>query len=258
MLRYLLTHLPNIRGKQRLLSSLDSLLGPAAFRCPAGVQIVGFASSTQDNVFLANKSTNAILDHAIAELPADALFIDCGANCGFYSALAARRLGPHGRVFSIEPSAREYDRLLWAIANNAHKCKWVPFNFALGDAPRIVEIDLAAGHTGMNKICDRLSSSRHMQNTPLWTLDDLLSSFAPGSTVDLMKIDVEGFEMAVLQGGIESLQKHCVKKLVVEVTDRFLKTYGHSKDEMYCFLRDLGYKSAVNSDQWQYDELFAI
>ena len=39
-------------------------------------------------------------------------FIDLGANEGLYSLFAARRVGPTGTVIAVEPSAREYERLV--------------------------------------------------------------------------------------------------------------------------------------------------
>src|SRR5438128_1874466 len=44
-------------------------------------------------------------------LDADTLFVDCGANIGWWSAIAARRIGAPGRVIAIEASKSVFVRL---------------------------------------------------------------------------------------------------------------------------------------------------
>lgn len=258
MLRRLIARLPDLRGRQRLLATLDRVLGPAKFTCPAGVNILGYASSTQDRLFLSQQNGTDILSRAIRDLPKDGRFIDCGANCGFYSALAAQHLGADATVFSIEPSMREYTRLAWAIRNNPHSCNWIPLNLALGDADRTVILDLATGHTGLNKVCGGKHAPSLSQKVAQFQLDNLLNPLLPSGAIDLLKIDVEGFEVAVLRGASDLLAQQRIKAMVVEVTDRFLRTYGSSKRELYELLQGYGYSATVRSEDWQYDELFTL
>ena len=62
--------------------------------------------------------------------------------------------------------------------------------------------------------------------------------------VNFIKIDVEGYEMNVLKGSVEILQKyHPI--LLMEIDNIWLARYGSSYDEILSFLSPLGYKQVI-------------
>lgn len=219
-----------------------------------------YLSSTQDQAFVRKTTENALLSDLIEALEGNAVFIDVGANCGYYSSMAARRLRAEGAtVISFEPSSREYIRLVWAVENNEHRCDWLTFNCAVGSSVGTARLSCGVGHTGMNRVMGENSTRAKTTVVPIVTLDSVLEGmFAKARTIDLIKIDVEGFEMEVLKGAVGMLSRKLVKKLCIEITDKFLKTNGSSKEELYKFMSEFGYTAWVNSDEWQYDEVFSI
>ena len=248
--------LPMFRGRNRLLRIIDQCLGPRTRVARFGVKLSTYLASSQDASFFERDENehNSILVDAIKSLPKDGVFLDCGSNCGFYSALAAKGLGPKGLVISVEPSYREYARLISAVAANSHSCGWLTVNAGAGESPGTLQLDTQIGHTGMNRITKDATVG---QTCPVFPIDVLVKMLlGDRHQVELVKIDVEGFEMDVLKGMETVLKEKKVGKLVVEITDKFLKQCGSSRDELYGFLKDMNYEPQVTSDEWQYDQLF--
>ena len=59
--------------------------------------------------------------------------------------------------------------------------------------------------------------------------------------VDLIKIDCEGYELFVIEGGIETI-KRCRPAIIVEQKPGHGEAYGLSDTEAVSFLKDMGYK----------------
>ena len=255
-MKQLVYRIPEFRGKQWFLKNVDRALGPFRLHCKHEVKVLGYLSSTQDASICSPSGDSPDLIVEIEQLPEDGVFIDCGSNSGFYSALAAKTLGPRGVVMSIEPSFREFERLRWARTENKHECCWTLFFTGAGDSMRVARIDSAVGHTGMNRIAED-SNSSGLEECPLLTLDFICENYlASGQQVDLVKIDVEGFEVNVLRGLGRMLSEQRIGRIFVEVTDKFLRQNGSSRNELYEYMESYGYTALKKSDHWQYDEMF--
>lgn len=125
-------------------------------------------------------------------------FVDVGANVGALTCAAAAAVGPRGKGVSFEPNPRVFafleDNLrLNSATNVATHCS------ALADAPGSVFFsDLK--HDNLNHIAVDGSGTRVNAET--------LDRTIPGDyEVSLLKIDVEGFELAVLKGGESTLKR---------------------------------------------------
>lgn len=254
-MRELVYRIPEFRGKNWALRTIDAICGPFSIEAAKQVKLKGFLASPQDAALCQSSGDNPQLIREIQSLPKHANFVDCGANSGFYSALAAKHFGDEGNVISIEPSFREFSRLQWARQNNLHECTWLTVFAGAAESPGIARINTTIGHTGTNRLAE--ISEKCFDCCPLVTLDYVLEHYFPqDSKIDLIKIDVEGFEMSALRGAHQALKNARIDKLYVEITDRYLKNCGTSKDELYVFMRECGYLPTVNSQEWQYDEVF--
>lgn len=159
---------------------------------------------------------------AAAFLTPGDIVIDAGANIGTFSSMAATCVGMHGAVHAIEAHPDTFESLRKTIALNRFgnvQCH----NLAL------------TAHTGMARISNlgRKDDNNHLVTEAhagaagvevrAMTLADLACQFGL-ERIDLLKIDVEGHEISVLEGlGSHAGQVQCVH---VEALDRTLARYG--------------------------------
>lgn len=148
------------------------------------------------------------------------VFVDCGAHMGYYTILCGRRVGPSGRVFSFEPNPRLFSILRDNIHINGLDNRCLPFNYALASASGsskmwFEENYSGGGYLSKNPDVDRSADNFKSCQVTLRRLDQILP---PDLQVDLMKVDVEGFEPEVFAGGWSIIERSPAIKLVVEMT----------------------------------------
>ena len=163
--------------------------------------------------------------------------IDVGANEGVYTCYAARLVGPTGRVVAIEPVPTTVERLQRNISRN-HLGKIVEVRAeACGAEQGLVDIWVpnAGHHTSAS--AGRMDGSTPIE-VPVTTLDEA----ADGRAVRLVKIDVEGFEAAVLAGATNLLRADEPPVVVLEVMDSHLRRVGHTTADVISSLAAAGYE----------------
>jgi FkbM family methyltransferase len=250
-----LEKVPPHRGQARLIDVLGQRLGPIPMRCAGDAQLLLRLDSMMDRSYVVrDRLDHPDLMNALAELSNGDIFIDVGANAGLYTILASDAVGPHGRVLAFEPSRDEFLRLAWAIwANRATNVQ--AFNFALSDSSGFVGfVPSPDSHTGLH----HLSGSADVCSERVWTQrGDATVKLAPRERVALLKIDVEGAEMLVLRGFHHLFEAGQIERLVVEVTDEYLRRFGSSAAELYAYLAEMGYEGTKGLlSAWQYDDVF--
>jgi FkbM family methyltransferase len=172
--------------------------------------------------------------------------LDVGANEGLYSLFAAQQVTTSGMVVAFEPSQREFDRLQTNLTLN-QLAQVKPLQLALANVNTRQVLKVADGeHSGQNTLGDFAYEGVNCLQTEtveLRRLDDLLPELGI-QQVDVIKMDVEGAEFAVLQGAQATLQ-HYRPLLMLEFVDQALQNQGSSCAEVVQFLHDLGYKLLV-------------
>jgi FkbM family methyltransferase len=141
---------------------------------------------------------------------------DVGANIGVFTVIQAM----HGaRVFSFEPNPESYRRLVQnVILNNLRNVQLFPT--ALGDEQGMGSLHVTKGRTTGGVVVPvngRATTSG--VPVPIATLDEVVSTL-PGLSIDLLKIDAEGSEVAILLGGERTLDH--VQRIIVEYHSRDL------------------------------------
>jgi FkbM family methyltransferase len=143
--------------------------------------------------------------------------LDLGANIGFHSLALAERVGPTGRVTSVEPQ-RFCFQLLCANVT-AHQLTRVScLRAAVGDVPGTCTVPLhhptARHNAGATMVSLDPGDAAQTDTVPLITVDSL--SLA---RCDLIKVDTEGFEDRVILGARHTLDR-LHPTLYIEVHDR--------------------------------------
>jgi FkbM family methyltransferase len=259
MARLAIAYLENVpahRGQARLIDVVGRRLGPVPMRCTGNARLLLRLDSLMDRSYV----MRGRLDHddlmsELAQLVPGDIFVDVGANAGLYTIVAANAVSPGGRVLAFEPSRDEFCRLAWAIfANEIANVQ--AFNFALANSSGFVGfVPSPSSHTGLHHLREGSPGSDDEQ---VWAeRGDVAVRLGAKEHIALMKVDVEGAELLVLQGFDAHLRSGQVHRLVVEVTDEFLRRFGSSAAELYGYLSGLGYEPQKGpQDRWQYDEVF--
>lgn len=177
-------------------------------------------------------------------------FVDVGGNEGWFSMLAAHLVGPQGRVLTCEPQERLWPVVLKNISLNGFtNVQLLPF--AVAEQPGEAVINLYPSlNTGSSNISGTKRRWEARQRVKLVPLTDILGALQ-GKNVDLMKIDVEGFEHQVLLSAGSHLGT-TIKRIVVELHPAQLAALGSSVEDVVKLLRDRGYLSqkAAGVEVW--------
>lgn len=171
----------------------------------------------------------------------NSLAMDIGANVGLYTVgMAAVGF----RVHSFEPVDSTFERLAENIAATGIQSQVTLNKSAMGDrcgtAKFIVEPDSpATNHFSAQR--DVALTNRSEISVQVTTLDTYMREHALDS-IDFLKIDVEGFEPAVLRGARETLSRRAIHVILLEVCPPLLERAGESTASLYGVLHDSGYR----------------
>ena len=162
------------------------------------------------------------------------IFIDAGANVGFFSLLALSKMrSGTAHAFEIDPRTL---RCLHLTKTRAHMDNLAIHDCGLGACNTTVglvsEKELVWTHVDFSAQSPRFA---------IRPLDDFVPEFA-GQPVTAIKIDVEGMELAVVQGARNILLTD--RPLVVsEAIDRNMARYGANVQQLQDFMSSLGYSN---------------
>jgi FkbM family methyltransferase len=146
--------------------------------------------------------------------------LDVGANIGWFSLLAAREVGPTGRVIAFEPDPNTYGLVTDSLEINGYRDRAIVLKAAVADAPGEATFYRWAAHHGSNglEINDDVRRAFPEQveeiTVEVVTLDAVMAN--AGGSVDVIKIDAEGAEPAVLAGAQRVLADNPNVRLLLE------------------------------------------
>lgn len=163
--------------------------------------------SIQTKIFLTGTWEPSITKFISSTLRLGDIFVDIGANVGYYSLLASKIVGNAGKVYAFEASPSIFRRLAdnasmnnaknivlhhVAVSNSAGECTiWISPEGNLGHSTIIDNVALADGHKKESLVrCDTLAA--------LMPVDDLLQA-------RIIKIDIEGAERYAIEGILQHL-----------------------------------------------------
>lgn len=131
-------------------------------------------------------------------------FVDVGANIGFFTALAAHKVGPSGKVVAIEPMDKNVQLLYATVWRNAFQNVQV-FPYAASDAEGLLPMATGPGTSNGQIMLGGAEAKLPAVFAQARRLDDLLADL---SFLHLLKIDIEGHELLALRGFGERLAQY--------------------------------------------------
>lgn len=169
------------------------------------------------------------------------VFVDIGANIGMTMLVAARCVGPSGRVIAFEPNPRVYQRLTDHIRANALEKIVDARNCGVADAAGELELHVPL-HTGQATFAplerDEHGRAAGAVRVPVRIGDDELAHSPQGPM--MIKIDVEGFECRVLAGLKNTLAARG-PAVVCEAVESLLARAGDSLPRLFEQMHAAGY-----------------
>ncbi|MDR1361960.1 MAG: FkbM family methyltransferase, partial [Holosporaceae bacterium] len=179
-----------------------------------------------------------------ALLKKDDVFIDVGANMGYFSLLISQTLNENGHIYALEPSKRDFDRLAENIELNDLGDTISHYRYAVTDAKGSAELQIATEErnalntlgsdfsvSGLEKICT--------ETVPTISLDEFVAEEGI-SKVNVIKLDVEGSELKALMGARKTIQKH-KPTIMLGLNVAALKACGADIQKIESLLQELDY-----------------
>jgi FkbM family methyltransferase len=168
------------------------------------------------------------------------LAVDAGANIGYMASILSVQAGPKGKVICFEPNPDVFTSLTENVELWRKEGRCGTFDLqqaALGKEvgkARLHMNDWFLTNRGTSWISDHAEDGKDVRviEVPIRTLDQALDGNA---TIGVMKMDVQGQELNVLQGTARLLKRHAVRDIVFEEaspypapTHDYLKSFGYS------------------------------
>lgn len=198
-----------------------------------------------DTIFLSGHWESTITEYVRQALRPGDIFVDVGANIGYYSVLASGLVGERGRVFAIEAHPRICERLKRNVALNGRRNTQV-INAAASDSKGQLPLFLGpVSNPGHTTTVSELAEKEHLlfdTTVPADTLERLIGSDNLFEA-RLIKIDVEGAEHTVLAPLLSSLASfRDSTEWLLELWPEYCAGGQSAIDEIYRAFRMAGYK----------------
>lgn len=172
----------------------------------------------------------------------DSVFFDVGANVGVYS-LVASKVSPSAKIFAFEPAQKTFSLLGRNLQLNEAR-NVTPLHLALGNFSGNATLNLnVPGKDGLNTmgaLSHPDTEAAGQETVPITTLDAYILS-ASIDRVDLMKVDAEGAELAIFEGGSGLLQRPDAPVILYEAFSFITRGFGYHPVEIYWLLDRYGF-----------------
>lgn len=172
------------------------------------------------------------------------VFVDVGAHWGYFSLLAADRVGPSGRVVAVEADPRIFAILAGNFARNRlDRAVAVHAAAADRDGPiALAGFDEGQDNWGLSRVVEDSSRAGAFAfEVPARPLDDLLDDHEV-EAVDLLKVDIEGAEALAIPGMRRGLASGRYRRLLIELHPQQLRSLGADPKAVVAPLVESGYR----------------
>ncbi len=166
--------------------------------------------------------------------------INIGANIGYFTLLAAREVGPEGRVFAFEPFPHTVELLKKNIDSNGYKnVETMPMAVSDRKEKSFLALKSDSGHNFVTSSPNKEYDSIEITTT---TVDDY---FDENLKIDFLIMDAEGYEPKIFDGMKNTLEKNPTMQILTEYNPHTLEVAGTSGKEFLEKLEKLGFNIQI-------------
>lgn len=141
--------------------------------------------------------------------------IDIGANFGYLSAVWASSIAKEGNVIAFEPNKNIFDCIEKTIKANNFQDRFKAYNLAVGNKNKTIQLNVSQ----LSSNSESMESAINSYEVEMIKLDSVLEN-EKLDEVDIIKIDVDGIELEILNGAIQTLKTNSVI-VIVETNDDY-------------------------------------
>lgn len=167
------------------------------------------------------------IDLVYSFLTEDSVVLDVGAHIGYYTNIFCKN-AKKGMVYAFEPFLENYTVL---EKNVKRYTNIVIENIAITDEDKTQKLYISEGHSN-HSLSDTFVSSQNFVFVPGLTLDRYVQE-RKIKKIDLIKIDVEGNEVAVLTGMSQIIKDNPHINIIIEVNKQALESNGQSVEQLF-------------------------
>ena len=200
---------------------------------------VNLSSNMQDTLYFLGEYENIItrfVEDLIRERGCK-VFLDAGANFGWYTTLFAKYADTSGEVHAFEPVPKTFENLRRNYEMMGSPSNVKINNVALGEAESDAVINLfpdePVGHASLS---DHGHADAMTVNCKIIRLDDYIERNRVDN-VDFVKVDIEGAELSFLRGAGRLFRQQAPPIFLMEMALNQTKSFGYLPDDLIKFLR---------------------
>lgn len=227
-------------GRFYALRKLDALL--VSHLKPREIEVNGYRMILDKNdslrLSVAHTLNRCELELLKREIKEGDVVVDIGANIGYYTLLASKNVGVHGRVYAFEPDPTNFSLLQKNVAlNNCENVTLV--NKAVAARSETLKLYLSEVNLGDHRAYAS-EEARESISIECTSIDDYFKDKA--ENIDFIKIDIQGFECKALRGMQATLKKSKGTRLTAEFWPYGLTRAGDSPEELFQLLQSADFE----------------
>jgi FkbM family methyltransferase len=176
---------------------------------------------------------------AAGVLQGGGVLLDVGANIGVFS-VNILRASPSATAIAVEPALGTFGSLVANVDRNGVGARVTTINAAIGEAPG--QITVTSGLNAANHVVARaVGEARAGEQRIRQVTIDAIAAERALERLDLIKMDIEGFELPALRGGIETIRRFR-PQVFLEIESRWTERYGYRPAAIFDLFSSLDYE----------------
>lgn len=173
--------------------------------------------------------------------------LDVGANIGYTCFVFSKAIDDAFKIFAFEPEEKNIKTLEKVANKYKFSHSLVPVAAAVGNHNGEIELWQNDAHNGDHRILtqelkNQLKGQITVQKTKMVTIDDYLKKFGDHFPISFIKIDVQGYELAVCEGMVNTLAKNPDTVIGFEYCPSIIESLGFKPEKLLQFFQDKGYQ----------------